>query len=99
MDIKELFYAMKIYYRDTYEALASLQKLEQEIINKPKKVAAAFKFAREEIALENGLCPNCLSEINTREINNENIEFAGIPVKEVLVEGYCSDCGWSEKDL
>lgn len=92
MDIKDLFYALREYRGDTYEALEDLKALESMASTSPKKLALRIKLTREDAAVENEMCPRCHSETEVIESGCEISDCQGEIVKEIMHEVYCPNC-------
>ena len=52
----------------------------------------------EEFALENEKCPNCGHELNFYNYVEDRGECQGIPVKEIMHEGYCPNCAYGDDE-
>ena len=52
----------------------------------------------EEFALENDRCPDCGHELEFYTYTEDRGECQGIPVKEIMHEGYCPNCAYGDDE-
>ena len=86
-DLIELIY--KNNNEDMEQTIDDINYLYSQI----KLTPYALVKEMEEFALDNERCPNCGHELSYYTYVEDRGECQGIPVKEVMHECYCPNCG------
>jgi hypothetical protein len=94
-DVIEVYLDIEETRQDAY---LSLKRLGEEIRDKGKKFGEELLDKVNEMAFDNGLCPECFTELEQRIYKENRGEHFGFPAYEPMVEYRCPFCGWKSEE-
>jgi hypothetical protein len=83
--------------KNTIYKTEDIKYIKEQIID----IIEELNLGREkirQIRIDEGLCPNCGSKLQTKEFNEDQGEYLGFPSYETIGIDICSNpnCGWTE---